>query len=360
MKPVLHIITTICRGGAENQLLTLIREQVSTGRKVSLIFLKDQPELLGELRRMGVEVHSEFSRLSPLAQVVSIRKFLKGKEVLVHGHLPRAELIAALAKRGNALVVTRHNAEKFFPSAPKFLSSALSRYVIRRANATIAISQSVSDFLYENKELPKDVKPVVIYYGYQSNSQHADLKKLRESLNIPLGAIVIGTVARLTTQKDLPTLLHAFASLESNDNLRLLMVGDGPLRNELKSMAIELDIQDQVIWAGRTDKVFAHLSLMDVFVLTSTYEGFGLVLLEALEAHLPVIASNVSAIPEVLGLSYPGLVEPGNYRAFAEKISEFILQDSVDKERIENTGQNRLAFFSAAKMRQKIDEVYAS
>ena len=360
MKPVLHVITTICRGGAENQLLTLIREQVGTGRKVSLIFLKDQPELLGELRQMGVEVHSEFSRLSPLSQVVRIRRFLKGKEILVHGHLPRAELVAALAKRGNVLVVTRHNAEKFFPSAPKFLSSALSRYVIGRSNAIIAISQSVSDFLHENKELPKDIKPLVIYYGYQSNSQHADLKELRESLNIPLEAKVIGTVARLTTQKDLPTLLHAFASLESNDKLRLLMVGDGPLRDELKSMAIELGICDQVIWAGRTDKVFSHLSLMDIFVLTSTYEGFGLVLLEALEAHLPVIASNVSAIPEVLSPSYPGLVEPGNYRAFAEKISKFLLQDSVDKEIIGKIGQSRLAFFSAAKMRQKIDDVYAS
>lgn len=360
MKPVLHVITTICRGGAENQLLTLIREQVSTGRKVNLIFLKDQPELMGELRQMGVEVHSEFSLLSPLAQVLSIRRFLKGKDVLVHGHLPRAELIAALAKRRNVLVVTRHNAEKFFPSAPKFLSSALSRYVIKRSKAIIAISQSVSDFLHENEELPKHVAPVVIYYGYRSNSEHADLWKLRESLNIPLEATVIGTVARLTTQKDLPTLLRAFASLKSNHNLRLLMVGDGPLRDELKSMAIELDIRDQVIWAGRTDKVFAHLNLMNIFVLTSTYEGFGLVLLEALEAHLPVIASNVSAIPEVLGPSYPGLVEPGNYQAFAEKIAQFILLDSVEKERIVNTGQSRLAFFSAVKMRQKIDEVYAS
>ena len=360
MKPVLHVITTICRGGAENQLLTLIREQVSTGRKVNLIFLKGQPELMGELRQMGVEVHPEFSLLSPFAQVLSIRGFLKGKDVLVHGHLPRAELIAALAKRRNVLVVTRHNAEKFFPSAPKFLSSALSRFVIKRSNAIIAISQSVSDFLHENRELPKDVEPVVIYYGYQSNSEHADLRKLRESFNIPLEATVIGTVARLTTQKDIPTLLRAFASLKSNDNLRLLMVGDGPLRDELKSMAIELGICDQVIWAGRTDKVFAHLNLMDIFVLTSTYEGFGLVLLEALEAHLPVIASNVSAIPEVLGPSYPGLVEPGNYQAFAEKITEFNLLDSVEKERIENTGQSRLAFFSAVKMRQKIDEVYAS
>lgn len=360
MIPVLHVITTICRGGAENQLLTLIREQINNGRKVSLIFLKDKPELLEVLNKMGVEVHSEFAGLSPLAQVLKIRLFLNKKEILVHGHLPRAELISALARGNNSLVVTRHNAEKFFPLAPGFLSSALSRYVVRRSKSVIAISQSVARFLEEQRELPKNVRPEVIYYGYTPNSRARGIAELRASLRIPVGAQVVGTVARLTAQKDIPTLLRAFSELKSDGNLMLLIVGDGPLRDELHQMARSLGIWEHVIWAGRTDKVFAHLCLMDVFVLTSTYEGFGLVLLEALEAHLPVIASNVSAIPEVLGLSYPGLVEPGNYRAFAEKISEFILQDSVDKEGIKNTGQNRLAFFSAVKMRQKIDEVYAS
>ncbi len=358
MIPVFHVITTICRGGAENQLLTLIREQINIGRKVSLIFLKDKPELLQTLNRMGVEVHSEFAGLSPFAQVLRIRKFLRGKGVLIHGHLPRAELIAALAKGDNSLVVTRHNAEKFFPLAPSFLSSALSRYVIRKSKAVIAISESVSKFLDEQGELPNSVSPEVIYYGYTSNSQAVSVEKLRESLRIPLGAKVVGTVARLTPQKDIPTLLLAFSKLESDANLMLLIVGDGPLRDELQQMADRLEIQEQVIWAGRTDKVYDHLCLMDVFVLTSTYEGFGLVLLEALEARLPVIASNVSAIPEVLGQNYPGLVTPGSYPAFASKILDFLALDNETMTELEKIGRDRLAYFSALKMRQKVDEVY--
>lgn len=359
MKPVLHIITTICRGGAENQLLTLIREQVDSGRKVSLIFLKGQPELLNELIRMRVDVHSEFSRLSPLAQVIRIRRFLIGKDVLIHGHLPRAELIAALAKRGNELILTRHNAEKFFPSAPKFLSSGLSRYVIGRSKVVIAISHAVLNFLYQNNELPRGFEPVVIYYGFQSKNKPTNLTGLRESLDIPQGAKVIGTVARLTPQKDLPTLLRAFSCIDSSKKLRLLIVGDGPLRNDLQLMANKLGLSNQVIWAGRTENIVSHLHLMDIFVLTSTYEGFGLALLEALDAGLPIIASNISAIPEVLGSSYPGLVEPKNHSAFAKKISEFLQQNNDEKERINGIGRSRLDFFSASKMRQRVDEVYS-
>ena len=360
MIPVLHVITTICRGGAENQLLTLIREQINNGRKVSLIFLKDKPELLEVLNKMGVEVHSEFAGLSPLAQVLKIRRFLNKKEILVHGHLPRAELISALARGNNSLVVTRHNAEKFFPLAPGFLSSALSRYVVRRSKSVIAISQSVARFLEEQRELPKNVRPEVIYYGYTPNSRARGIDELRASLRIPVGAKVVGTVARLTAQKDIPTLLRAFSELKSDANLMLLIVGDGPLRDELHQMARSLGIWEHVIWAGRTSNVYDHLCLMDVFALTSTYEGFGLVLLEALEARLPVVAGNISAIPEVLGQSYPGLVTPGSYQAFANKISEFLGFDDEKMSMLEKIGQDRLIYFSALKMRQKVDDIYVN
>lgn len=360
MKPVIHIITTICRGGAENQLLTLVREQVGSGRKVSLIFLKGTPELLPALIERGVVVHSEFADLPPVIQLIRIRKFLNGVDILVHAHLPRAELIAALAKGNHSLLVTRHNAEKFFPSAPILLSSALSRYVIGRSKAVIAISQAVSKFLYDYRELPDGISPLVVHYGYRQNSEHSKGRDLRERLQIPPNAKVIGTVARLTPQKDIPTLLRAFSLVKSDIDLRLLIVGDGPLRVELIQMAVELGIQKRVVWAGRTENVFGHLCLMHVFVLTSTYEGFGLVLLEALEAKLPVVASNISAIPEVLGDDYPGLVEPGDSGEFAKKILGFLEQGSTEKVRLEKFGQDRLDFFSAVKMRGNLDEVYGA
>lgn len=358
MKPILHVITTICRGGAENQLITLIAEQIDSGRKVSLIYLKDTPELLNQLTQMGVEVHSEFAELTPLQQVFRLKKFLRSRKVLIHAHLPRAELISALSRGQNSLIITRHNAEKFFPKAPKFFSSLLSQYVVSNAKALIAISEAVSQFLLEQGEIPKNVKPEVVHYGYSKSGHTLSKVNMKELLGISSDVKVIGTVARLTTQKDIPILLRAFATLKLGINLKLLIVGSGSLQIELEKLAENLRIDDQIIWVGRTNNVFDYLFLMDVFVLTSRYEGFGLVLLEALEAQLPVVASNTSAIPEVLGLNYPGLVEPQDVNAFAKKISEFLRLDEVTRFELKTLGEKRLAVFSAKDMRLKIDRIY--
>lgn len=74
-----------------------------------------------------------------------------------------------------------------------------------------------------------------------------------------------------------------------------------------------------MVWLGRTDRIIESLKLMDCFVLASQYEGFGLVLLEAMSANIPIVASNVSAIPEVLGIEHPLLSTPGDPNDFAKK-----------------------------------------
>lgn len=358
MKPVIHLITTICRGGAENQLLTLIKEQRASGRQVSVLYLKGAPELKSEFEGIDVEVLPQFSNVSPVMQVHRIRRYLGKRDLVVHAHLPRAEIIACLARRKQRLIVTRHNSEKFFPSAPYFISSLLSRVVLGRAHEVIAISNAVLEFMREHREFPKYRSPRVIYYGYAATRKVPRTEDLRELLGIPSTVKVVGTVARLAKQKDIPTLLHAFSKIDRALDLRLIIVGDGPLRLELSDLSKSLGIDHKVIWVGRTERVSDYLSLMDVFVLTSTYEGFGLVLLEALDCQLPIVASNVSAIPEVLGNSYPGLVSSKSVDEFSSKIGELLLQSSTDKLLLQKIGQARLEHFSPLKMRIAIDLLY--
>lgn len=358
MKPVIHIITTICRGGAENQLFTLIKEQRASGRQVSVLYLKGAPELKSEFEAIGVEVLSQFSNVFPVMQVLRIRRFMGKKDLVVHAHLPRAEIIACLARRKQRLIVTRHNAEKFFPSAPYFISSTLSRIVVGSAFEVIAISNAVLEFMREHRELPKYKSPKVIYYGYTVNRHVSRTEDLRKHLGIPSKVKVVGTVARLVKQKDIPTLLRAFSRIEKDLDVKLIIVGDGPLRLELSELSKRLGVDNKVIWVGRTERVSDYLSLMDVFVLTSTYEGFGLVLLEALDWQLPVVASNVSAIPEVLGNSYPGLVSSKSIDEFSSRIKEFLEQSSPDRLLLQKIGQSRLEHFSPLKMRVAIDQVY--
>ena len=169
--------------------------------------------------------------------------------------------------------------------------------------------------------------------------------------------ICIGTISRLTRQKDLPTLFSAFAQfLRLHPDSKLLMVGGGEEKNSLVNLAEELAIAKNIEWVGRTSEIQEYLSRMDVFVLSSLYEGFGLVLLEAMDAGVPVIASNNSAIPEVLGTDFPGLAKTGDTKDFLEKMNQFV---NIENRKLVLQDQNvRLAIFKADLMCSKIASIY--
>ena len=148
MKSVVHLITTIARGGAENQLKVVVREQVRSGIKVKVIYLKDLPELREELRDAGAEVIDILEGKSFLRQTHTLKRFLKNYHGVVHAHLPRAELLAAVSSPKDSLIVSRHNSEPFFPGAPALVSKLLSRFVESKAIRVIAISEAVKKYLW--------------------------------------------------------------------------------------------------------------------------------------------------------------------------------------------------------------------
>jgi glycosyltransferase involved in cell wall biosynthesis len=352
MKPILHIITTISRGGAENQLLILAGEQVASGDKVSMIYLKDNPDLKEDFTNLGVEVISQFANLNPLRQSVLIRKYLSNRNVIIHAHLPRAELIARFSIAQQIFVVSRHNAEPFFPGAPKFLSILLSRLVTRRANLCIAISKAVLNYLQKNSEISPKAVSAVVLYGYQK-------QRILHSRILSDGTknYRIGTIARLVPQKDYPTLLRAFALiLDDIPQATLSIVGSGPLEKDLKELADKLGIRNKIDWQGRRGDIDNYLQNIDLFLLTSIYEGFGLVLLEAMANRVPVIAAKNSAIPEVIGDFSETLFETGNHLDLSKKIlASFSLQSRMA---IVQRQILRLEKFDARDMSNEIKTLY--
>jgi glycosyltransferase involved in cell wall biosynthesis len=354
MRSVLHVITTINRGGAENQLVVLAKEQVKLGMSVSVCYLKGEPELEGELVAAGVKVIHDLAKKNPLQQLALLKALVKQDSPLLHGHLPRAELIARFSAGNSPLVVSRHNAEPFFPGAPRVISSFLSQLVAKRAKSVIAISHAVSDFLLAAGEVSEKKKIVVIHYGYQPHMNEA-----RSTAKIEVGseAITIGTVSRLTRQKDLPTLLSAFAKyLKDFPQARLVMVGGGEEKGSLEAFASRLGIAEQIEWVGRTSDIPHYLSRMDTFVLSSLYEGFGLVLLEAMDAGVPIIASNNSAIPEVLGGAFSGLARTSDVGDFYEKLVKYTHPKL--RQEVLSVQAERLGRFRADDMCQKVADVY--
>ena len=295
MQPVVHVITTLNRGGAENQLFTLAKEQVKVGRKVKVMPLKGENELEDDFMRCGIVVDNNLLNRSVIFQIFHLFRITKNNKGIFHAHLPRAELLVAFSTVSkNRFVASRHNAEPFFPKAPRLISISLSRLVNRRAKEIVAISVAVKDYLFWSLEIPK-----------------------KRSVKV---------------------------------------VGEGFLSSELTSLCKDLNIVENVIWAGKTDNVPSILNRMDLFILTSNYEGFGLVLLEAMQNGVPVIAANNSAIPEVLGLENGNLFKTGDANQLAKLMKEFTVEKKWTK--LQNDGFARLELFDAESMRFKIDQVY--
>jgi len=350
---VLHVITTIEFGGAENQLKVLVREQITSGLEVHVVYLKGKPELEDLLKQSGATTHGFLMGESFLSQIVLLKKFTQTFDGVVHAHLPRAELLSALAIRNRSLIVSRHNSEKFFPGSPNILSKILSRFVEKRSNSVICISNAVRNYMFEINELSDHRKVSVIHYGYdrEFNENQSTTKHFNHN------SLTIGTVGRLVNQKDYPTLLKAFKQyLDSHPESQLLIVGEGKLREDLEHLAQQLEISHKVFWYGKTNKVYEVMQSMDIFVLASRYEGFGLVLLEAIQAQLPVIAANNSAIPEVLGLDSQGLFETGDPYDLYMKLQLFT--KAQNRLSLSLQQQQRLDCFNPTVMSRSIENIY--
>ncbi|GAA4333646.1 hypothetical protein GCM10023144_25130 [Pigmentiphaga soli] len=124
---------------------------------------------------------------------------------------------------------------------------------------------------------------------------------IRKELRISPNSKLIVAVGRLNAAKDYPNLLTAISLLRASNPFQVAIVGDGPLRSELKRLAVALKISNKILWLGVRDDIPAVLSAADVFVLSSAWEGFGLVVAEAMACERVVVATDCGGVKEVLG-----------------------------------------------------------
>lgn len=150
--------------------------------------------------------------------------------------------------------------------------------------------------------------------------------------------VTIGIVAQLREEKRHADLIEAFSILSKKyPGAKLLIVGDGPLRGQLEAMTQRLEIDDCVNFAGFQKDVHRYLSIMDIFVLPSRTEGLPIAIMEAMAQGLPVVASRVGGIPEIVDDQVTGILfEPGN----VDQLNSSLAQLIVDPEKRKNLGDN--------------------
>lgn len=176
----------------------------------------------------------------------------------------------------------------------------LERWVYGRSEKIIANSKASETMLRKRHDLSQgDID--VIYNGVPVPEKSFDSRVIRDALGINPDEVVIGSVGRLDTPKDYPTLLKAAKKLfDARGDSRLVLVGDGPLKNFLVCLAEDLGIGDKVLFTGWRDDARKIIGVFDIYVSTSVYESLGNTLIEAAFQEKPIIAPRIDGIPEIV------------------------------------------------------------
>lgn len=316
---VFHVITTLNKGGAESHLVDLCRALSQRGVRLTVAFLKGDAYWVPTLRAVGIDTIELGARhyADPAAVIRLSREIRRQEPDIVHAHMPPAELYttAALCLAGGpAYMVSKHvDRHPFYPGPGARL---LERLCARPAQSVLCISQAVHDYFRERWPASLAEKLVTVRYGMNPCQDAGDLaaraSDLRREWGIAEDETVFGIAARFVEQKAIDTLITAFARLKetAEQPVRLVLVGQGPLEPSLRALADGFGLGDRIVWAGFRTDIPVVMRAFDVFVLSSIFEGFGLVLLEAMEAATPIVASGVSAIPEIVVEGETGLLVP--------------------------------------------------
>jgi glycosyltransferase involved in cell wall biosynthesis len=363
----LHVQKVTGVAGSERHLLTLLPRLDSTRFRPTFLALLEPTapavEYLRMLAERGVEADRMWIRcdVDPMCLWELYRYVKRGSFDLVHTHLIHADVYGTLAARladVRRLVSTRHNDDAFRHNA---LMKGLIAMVGRRCDWVITISGHLQEWVERMEGRPAERITAIPYGLLLEQPDHARSPRPRSELGLSDASLVAVSVGRLTEQKGHRYLLDAWRTVAQREpGARLLIVGDGPLRAQLTAYAAQLGLGGQVTFTGWRGDVANLLAVADVYVHPSLWEGFGLVLLEAMAAGKPVVASRVSAIPEIVVDGVTGwLVPAADGGALADVVLR-LFKDSSARTEMGEAGRRRVSSdFTVERMVKATEEVYA-
>ncbi|MEO7030019.1 MAG: glycosyltransferase [Acidobacteriaceae bacterium] len=299
---IAHVLDTLSVGGAERVVLTLSALQIKQGHSVEVHYLFAGGSLETEFVRLGVGVYSATApgTLKIIARLY--RNFMTTKPDVAHFHNATAAIygpLAALLAHVRARVSTRHG---LVPPRGGWLRESKFWLAARLCFRAVAVSsQTERNMRAFPLSIPSKITLIVNGSFPAKSSSDEDAPKS--------DLFTFVHVARLTPVKNQARLVEAFVgAFQQNPRLRLILVGDGPLRGGLEQLAASLGVESNVIFAGERENIGNWFAVSNCFVLTSTTEGTPISLLEALAAALPCIVSNVGEMPAILDRCHCGLV----------------------------------------------------
>jgi glycosyltransferase involved in cell wall biosynthesis len=362
---ILHLISSSGLLGAERVLLELAGHSKQTGLKVTIgVFDNSRNpniELAISAKGLGIDVQI-FPCRGRLDKntVQMIKDYIDNAGVqILHSHNYKSNFYArrALSNSNVRWVVTNHGRRFGYKL---FLYNLLDTIIVRRADKIIAVSEKIARRM--KRMWVNSGKICVIENGVNLNrfAEHPASDSAKESLGIKKNALLIGTVGSLTREKGHLYLLMAAPRVAQRfPEVIFLLVGDGKERINLERTVSKLGVGEKVVFAGMRKDIPEILSILDVFVLPSLNEGLPMALLEAQAAQVPIVATRVGAIPDVVKDGITGiLIPPEDPDAIAKSIVR-VLSDRKSACNMAQKGFERVRNnFSSEKMACKYIALY--
>ncbi len=371
MKKIFLYTDTPIAGGAEKQMLLLAKYLRDFGNEVKIIC-----STFKSLDRWCNAIKKESTTDNPVIrlsawhkhdprQFFQLKKLLqKEKPDIFHIHLwnPGAGRYAFMAsnKQKTKIVATEHD-----PFILKGIKKIFKKMALKKTNHTIAISHdNAKKMLQWYPEIKGKIS--VVHNGIDQDgflSATDGKKEVFKSVGNGLKPFptdfIITSVAALHPRKGLKYLIAAMPKvLKQKPNCKLVIAGEGPQKKELQILINRLGLERKIILLGHQDNVINILKASDIFVLPSIKEAFGLVLLEAMAAGIPIVASRVGGIPEIVENQKSGLlVESENSSALAEKII-LLVNNKALRQKLASEGLKRVQQFDAKEMAKNTEMVY--
>jgi len=363
---VLQLINSFSLAGAEKLVFKLAKKINKKYFKVIVCGIgrpknkKIQRNILNNLRSSGVGCYclnkkARKERIETFKNLFDL--FKKEKVDIVHTHCNSPDFygkITSFLTQKNPVFSTIHNSKGYNYFHEKFLQKLTTRY--------IAVSNLVKKYAISKLAIPKN-KIKLIYNGIDVEEFRVSdkiRKKYRTKLGIKKNEIAFLNIGRFTIQKNHSLLVESFyrASLK-NKNIHLLLVGEGNLKNKTINIIKRYGIQAKVSFLGYREDIPQILAASDIFVLSSSWEGFGLVLLEAMAAAKPIVTTNVGIVPEIIKKNSNSLlVSSSNVKNLSFLMQKLILE----KEKREFIGEQAkkfiLSHYSISKMVKRYEKLY--
>lgn len=336
------LITGLGMGGAEKVITSLADALVVKGHEVLVVYMTGTAVVLPTHASIRVVSLGMVRKIDVIHALFKLRQLIRDFQPdVVHSHMIHANLLARLVRLTipiKRLVSTAHNSNE---------GGKLRMLAYRLTDALADISTNVSEEAVAAFIKNKAVRPermLAIHNGIPTDAfafNPASRIRLRQTLLIDESCRLILAVGRLYEAKDYPNLLNALAELPDEFNFQLCIVGDGPLKSDLKKLVEHLGLSGRVRFLGIRHDIADLMSASDVFVLSSAWEGFGLVVAEAMACERVVVATDCGGVREVMGeAGY--LVQPKSFKSLAQALKKALKLPAIQSEALGYAARQRV------------------